>query len=110
MEETARLYDEILRISLEQREAIMGGELERLLSLLARRGALMASLPTKPDGAWEQARRRQIAELDRESEAFLRAWHEQALAELGLLHRGQTGLGGYRAHATVETSFIDRTG
>lgn len=108
-EETARLYDEIMRLTLEQRDAIGGGDLERLLALLARRGALMASLPTEPDTAWEQARQRQIAELDGAHEAYLLAWRERVVGELDQLQRGQAGLGGYRTHTPVETGFIDRT-
>lgn len=108
-EETVRLYDEILRLTLEQREAIGSGDMERLLSLLARRGTLMASLPAEQVGEWQQTRRQQIAELDRASGAFLHAWREQVVAELGLLQRGQTGLRGYRAHPPVDTAFIDGT-
>lgn len=107
-EETKGLHDEILRLTLEQREAIRGGDLERLLLLLARRERMLASLPARSDGAWEQTRRHAIAELDRASEASLLTWREQVVAELDRLQRGQTGLGGYRAHAPVETAFIDR--
>lgn len=107
-EETAPLYDEILRLTLQQCEAIKGGDLERLLSLLARRERMLASLPTETDGAWEQTRRQAIAELDRTSEVSLHAWREQVIAELGLLRRGQTGLGGYRAGGSADAAFIDR--
>lgn len=107
-EETKRLHDEVLRLTLEQREAIRGGDLERLLVLLARRERMLASLPAEPDGAREQTHRQAIAELDRASEASLLAWREQVIAELDRLQRGRTGLGGYRAHAPVETAFIDR--
>ena len=109
VEETARLYDEILRLTLEQREAIGSGDMERLLSLLVRRGTLMASLPAEQGGEWQQTRRRAISELDKAHEVSLHTWREQVVAELGLLQRGQTGLRGYRAHPPVDTAFIDGT-
>lgn len=107
--ETVALYDEILRLSIEQSEAIKSGDLDRLLSLLAQRGVVIASLPAEPNGAWEQARRQQIVELDGTHEEFLLAWREQVVAEIEGLRRGQTGLEGYRAYAPVDTIIIDRT-
>lgn len=103
------VYNEILRLSLEQREAIRSGDLDRLLSLLGQRGEMMASLPIEPGGAWEQAQRQQISALDSAQDASLLAWRERVVAELDELRRRQTGLGGYRADVTVETTFIDRT-
>lgn len=101
-------YDEILRLTLQQREAIKGGDLERLLSLLARRERMLASLPAETDGAWEQTRRQAIAELDRASEASLLTWREQVIVELGVLQRGKSGLGGYRAGESADAAFIDQ--
>ncbi len=102
-EKTMRLYDEILELTLEQREAIERGDLQRLFTLLTRRETLLASLPA------ERGReRQQIAELDKANEALLFTWREQVVAELGRLQRGRTGLGGYRACALVEDAFIDR--
>ena len=101
-------YDEILRLTLQQREAIECGDLERLLSLLARRERMLASLPAGTDGVWEQTRRQAIAELDMASEASLLTWREQVIVELGLLQRGQTGLGGYRVGESADAAFIDQ--
>lgn len=101
------LYDEILRLTLEAREAISDGDLGKLLSLLACRGALIESLPAEQEGGWEQARRQQIAELDRANEALLLAWREGVVAELGLLQRGKSGLGGYRVGESADAAFID---
>lgn len=107
-EETVRRYDEILQLTREQREAIEGGDLERLLTLLARREMLLASLPAEQDTDRQRGRREQIAELDSANEASLCRWREQVVAELRALQRGQIGLGGYRARTLVENSFIDR--
>ena len=101
-------YDEILRLTLQQREAIEGGDLERLLALLARRGLLIESLPVDQDGDREQTRRHAIAELDRDSEASLLAWRELVVAELELLQRGKSGLGGYRTGELADAAFIDQ--
>lgn len=106
-EETTRRYDGILELTLQQREAIGSGDLERLLTLLARREILLASLAAQ-DGARHQTWRRQIAELDSANEAALLIWREQATGELASIRRGRTGLGGYRACAPVEDAFIDR--
>lgn len=100
-------YDEILRVTLQQREAIRGGDLERLLTLLARRGPLIESLPADQNGDLEQTRRQAIAELDRANEALLLAWREGVVAELGLLQRGKSGLGGYRVGESADAAFID---
>lgn len=102
-------YDEILRLTLEARDAISDGDLGKLLPLLARRGTLLESLPAEQEGDWEQARRQQIAELDRASEALLLAWRERVVAEFGVLQRGKSGLGGYRAGEPADAAFIDRT-
>lgn len=104
---TVRPYDEILQLTLEQRDAIENGDLERLLSLLARREILLASLPAQ-DGTQCQAWRRRIAELDRTNERALLAWRERAVDELASIGRGRTGLGGYRTFAPVGVAFIDR--
>lgn len=100
-------YDEILALTLEQREAIRGGDLETLLLLLARREVLLASLPAQ-DGTAHQAWRRQIAELDRANETMLLAWRERAADELASIGRGRTGLGRYRGCPQAEGAFIDR--
>jgi len=92
---------------MQQREAIRGGDLEWLLTLLARRGSLIESLPVDQDGDREQTRRQAIAELDRASEASLLAWRELVVAELGVLQRGKSGLGGYRAGEPADAAFID---
>jgi hypothetical protein len=105
----AEPYEEILRLTQEQAEAIRNSDLERLLSLLVQRGEMMASLPMEPDGVWERAQRQRIAELDISYEASLLARREQVLTELDELRRGRTGLGGYRTDVTVETACIDRT-
>lgn len=102
-------YDEILRLSLDQGEALRSGDLERLLSLLIRRGEIMASLPTEPDGAWEWAQRQRIARLDSAQEMSLLAWRDQAATELDELQRSRIGLEGYRVSAPIDTVFIDRT-
>ncbi|KAB2959412.1 MAG: flagellar protein FlgN [Candidatus Methylomirabilis oxygeniifera] len=106
-EETTRQHDEILELTLQQREAIGSGDLEGLLALLARRETLLASLAAQ-DGVRCQTWRRQIAELDSANEAALLAWREQAAVELASIRRGRTGLGGYRACAPAENAFIDR--
>lgn len=103
--ETARRHDEILGLALEQHEAIRDGDLERLLSLLARRAALPAPPSSEQGREW----RRRMAELDSANEAALLAWRERVDAELDQLRCGQAGLEGYQAHVPVETGFIDRT-
>lgn len=108
LDRRSELYDEILRLTLQQCEAIRDGDLERLLTLLARRGTLVESLPVDQDGDREQTRRQAIAELDRTSEVSLHAWREQVIAELGMLQRGKSGLGGYRAGGSADAAFIDR--
>jgi hypothetical protein len=102
-------YDEILRLTVQQREAIEGGDLERALTLLARRGPLLEALRVDQDGDREQTRRQAIAELDRASEASLLAWRELVVAELELLQRGKSGLGGYRTGELADAAFIDQT-
>lgn len=102
-------YDEILRLSLEQAEALKSGDLKRLLSLLTRRGMLMASLPGEPNRRWEDAQRQQIAKLDGKCEAALLAWRDQAATELDELQRSRIGLEGYRVSTPIDTVFIDRT-
>lgn len=106
-EETTRRYDEILKLTLQQRGAIEGGDLERLLTLLTRRETLLASLAAQ-DGARYQSWRRQIAELDSANEAALLTWRERTADELASIRRGRTGLGGYQACVPVENAFIDR--
>lgn len=106
-EETTRQHDEILELTLQQRAAIGSGDLEGLLTLLARREMLLASMAAQ-DGVRHQTWRRQIAELDSANEAALLTWREQAMVELASIRRGRTGLGGYRACAPVEDTFIDR--
>lgn len=100
-------YDEILELTLKQCEAIRDGDLETLLSLLARREILLVSLPAQ-NGTGCQAWRRQIAELDRANETVLLAWRKQAADELASIGRGRTGLGRYRGYSQAEGAFIDR--
>jgi len=107
-EAIARRYDEILELTRQQCEAIEEGDLQRLLALLARREPLLASLAVIQDGAEDQERRRQIAELDSAHEAALLAWRERVEGELASLQRGRTGLGGYLAHAPVHDFALDR--
>jgi hypothetical protein len=102
-------YDEILRLTVQQREAIEAGDLERVLTLLARRGPLLEALRADRDGDQGQTRRLAIAELDRDSEASLLAWRELVVAELELLQRGKSGLGGYRTGELADAAFIDQT-
>jgi hypothetical protein len=106
-EETARLHDEILQLTLEVRDAIGDGHLDRLRSLLARRETLIASLPAKRGESAVGHKLRQIAELDEASETLLRAWRERVVAELDLLRRGRIGLNGYRTRTRVSSSFLD---
>lgn len=103
-----RLHDEILELTLEQREAVERGDLQRLLALLARRETLLASLAAVQPGVERPLWRRRIAELDRANERALLAWCERTADELALIRRGRTGLGGYRACVPVEDAFIDR--
>lgn len=107
-EETTRQYDEILELTLQQREAIGSGDLEGLLTLLGRRETLLTSLAAAQPGAGSPAWRRRIAELDRAHETVLTAWCEQTADELASIRRGRAGLGAYRASAPVEDAFIDR--
>ena len=106
--ETTQRYDEILELTLEQREAVERGDLRRLLELLARREMLLASLAAVPPGVEHPMWRRRIAELDSANERALLAWRERVAAELTLLQRGRTGLRGYQACVPVEDAFIDR--
>jgi len=107
-EETVRWYDEILELTRMQRQAIEDGDLQRLLSLLAHRGTLLASLPAELGGDRWQSLRRQIAELDSANEASLRCLSEQVTAQLGALQRGRMGLDGYQAGAQIDRTSIDR--
>jgi hypothetical protein len=102
-EGTTRLHDEIYRLTLEQGDAVGDADLDRLLLLLSRRGALIARLPRAEE------RPRQIAEMDRVTEARLLCWQERVVAELGMLQRGEIALNGYRADMEVRSSFLDET-
>lgn len=101
-EETALVCDEICGLSQQMSDAAVEGDLDRLLPLLTRRGALLARAPRGEQGL------RQIAELDKETERRLLHLRQQLLTELGQIQRGMHALEGYRADSEGSTSFLDR--
>lgn len=83
-------------------DAAAEGDLDRLLPLLERRGALLARLPR----GQEQLGR--IAELDKEIESRLRALRQQLLAELGQIQHGMRALEGYHTDTQADAQALDR--
>lgn len=101
-EETALLCDEICRLSRQMSDAAAEGNLDRLLPLLTRRGALLARAPRGEQGL------RQIAEMDKQTERRLFHLRQQLVDELGQIQRGRVALEGYRADPERSASFFDR--
>lgn len=83
-------------------DAAAEGDLDRLLPLLTRRGALLARAPRGEHGL------RQIAELDKQTERRLFHFRQQLVDELGQIQRGRVALEGYRADPERSASFFDR--
>lgn len=101
-EETALVYDEINKLSQQMNDAAAEGDLDRLLPLLTRRGALLALAPRG------EQRLRQIAELDKETERRLLHLRQQLVDELAQIQRGMAAMDGYRADPERSASFLDR--
>lgn len=83
--------DEIYTLTLTLGDAVRNCDLDQLGLVLSRRGTLIARLPRA------EGRLRQIAELDRVTEAMLRRWMERVMEELAGVRRGAIALKGYHA-------------
>lgn len=101
-EETALVCDEIWGLSRQVSDAAAKGDLDRLLPLLTRRGALLARAPR---GEQEL---RQIAELDKQTERRLLQVRQQLVDELDQIQRGRVALEGYRVDSDGSALFLDR--
>jgi hypothetical protein len=124
------LFEEMLALAKEQRQAILGDRTELFFSLASRRGEIERRIvrnqeagrgifPGRPGGAQEDLERnavsariadliRAIQQIDRETEACIAEKRERSLAEVQKIRHGQKALRGYKGPSAPPPRFVQR--